>query len=166
MKQQVQMHSRVQFPLKDLLFDEKATDEQKKTALNTLVKAKNELVSTGSTGMVLPTAGEETEVEAEDFTLKPLNGDSTNHVHVVERSEASGGKVVDWFMNGDTISTNFYAPAAGQYKSEGYLSEWTYRGRWKSNVFSWKGTNVESGSLDDMEKPVQHRYILQNLPLM
>ena len=41
------------------------------------------------------TAGEETEVEAEDFTLKPLNGDSTNHVHVVERSEASGGKVVE-----------------------------------------------------------------------
>lgn len=134
--------------LKDLLFDEKATDEQKKTAMNNLVKAKNELVSTGSTGMVLPAAGEETEVEAEDFTLNPLNGDSTNHVHVVERSEASGGKVVDWFMNGDTISMNFYAPAAGQYKvTATYQSGRTEAGG-NPNVFSWKGTNVESGSLD------------------
>lgn len=134
--------------LKDLLFDEKATEEQKKTAMDTLVKAKNELVSTGSTGMVLPTAGEETEVEAEDFTLNPLNGDSTNHVHVVERSEASGGKVVDWFMNGDTISMNFYAPAAGQYKvTATYQSGRTEEGG-NPNVFSWKGTNVESGSLD------------------
>lgn len=134
--------------LKDLLFDEKATDEQKKTALNTLVKAKNELVSTGSTGMVLPTAGEETEVEAEDFTLKPLNGDSTNHVHVVERSEASGGKVVDWFMNGDTISMNFYAPAAGQYKVKATYQSGRTEAGGNPNVFSWKGTNVESGSLD------------------
>ena len=134
--------------MKDLLFDEKATEEQKKTAMDTLVKAKNELVSTGSTGMVLPTAGEETEVEAEDFTLNPLNGDSTNHVHVVERSEASGGKVVDWFMNGDTISMNFYAPAAGQYKvTATYQSGRTEEGG-NPNVFSWKGTNVESGSLD------------------
>lgn len=134
--------------LKDLLFDEKATDEQKKTALNTLVKAKNELVSTGSTGMVFPTAGEETEVEAEDFTLKPLNGDSTNHVHVVERSEASGGKVVDWFMNGDTISMNFYAPAAGQYKVKATYQSGRTEAGGNPNVFSWKGTNVESGSLD------------------
>ena len=134
--------------LKDLLFDEKATDEQKKTAMNNLVKAKNELVSTGSTGMVLPAAGEETEVEAEGFTLNPLNGDSTNHVHVEERSEASGGKVVDWFMNGDTISMNFYAPAAGQYKvTATYQSGRTEAGG-NPNVFSWKGTNVESGSLD------------------
>lgn len=134
--------------LKDLLFDEKATENQKKTAMNNLVKAKNELVSTGSTGMVLPAAGEETEVEAEDFTLNPLNGDSTNHVHVVERSEASGGKVVDWFMNGDTISMNFYAPAAGQYKvTATYQSGRTEAGG-NPNVFSWKGTNVESGSLD------------------
>ena len=134
--------------LKDLLFDEKATDEQKKTAMNNLVKAKNELVSTGSTGMVLPTAGEETEVEAEDFTLNPLNGDTTTHVHVVERTEASGGKVVDWFKNGDTISMNFYAPAAGQYKvTATYQSGRTEAGG-NPNVFSWKGTNVKSGSLD------------------
>ena len=134
--------------LKDLLFDEKATDEQKKTALNTLVKAKNELVSTGSTGMVLPTAGEETEVEAEDFTLNPLNGDTTTHVHVVERTEASGGKVVDWFKNGDTISMNFYAPAAGQYKVKATYQSGRTEAGGNPNVFSWKGTNVESGSLD------------------
>lgn len=98
--------------------------------------------------MVLPTAGEETEVEAEDFTLKPLNGDSTNHVHVVERSEASGGKVVDWFMNGDTISMNFYAPAAGQYKVKATYQSGRTEAGGNPNVFSWKGTNVESGSLD------------------
>ena len=134
--------------LKDLLFNEKATENQKKTAMNNLVKAKNELVSTGSTGMVLPTAGGETEVEAEDFTLNPLNNDSANHVHVVERSEASGGKVVDWFKNGDTISMNFYAPTAGQYKVKATYQSGRTEAGGNPNVFSWKGTNVKSGSLD------------------
>ena len=84
----------------------------------------------------------------------------------MERSEASGGKVVDWFMNGDTISMNFYAPAAGQYKVKATYQSGRTEAGGNPNVFSWKGTNVESGSLDVYGEAGATQYILQNLPLM
>ena len=88
-------------------------------------------------------------VEAEDFTMHPLNGDSTNHVHVVSKEWASGGKIADYFENGDSISMKFNAPEAGEYSVTA-----TYRsGRVKGvsaapNAFVWEGTNVEGGSVD------------------
>ena len=86
-------------------------------------------------------------VEAEDFTLSPLNGDTVNHVHVVEKDWASNGKIVDYFENGDAMSIKFNAPKAGIYAVTA-----TYRSGRKDtdtpNAFTWEGTNVESGSVD------------------
>ena len=86
-------------------------------------------------------------VEAEKFTLSPLNGDTVNHVHVVEKDWASDGKIVDYFENGDAMSIKFNAPKAGIYAVTA-----TYRSGRKDtdtpNAFTWEGTNVESGSVD------------------
>ena len=43
---------------------------------------------------------------------------------------------------------NFYAPAAGQYKVKATYQSGRTEAGGNPNVFSWKGTNVESGSLD------------------
>lgn len=96
--------------------------------------------------VTLPAEGQKVSVEAENFTLSPLNGDTVNHVHVVEKDWASGKKMVSWFEDGDAMYMNFYAPAAGDYSVTA-----TYRsGRLQNNPneFTWEGTNVESGSVD------------------
>ena len=64
----------------------------------------------------LPTGGNTMTVEAEDFTMNPLNGDTKEHVHVEASTWASGGKMVNWFENGDSISMNFNAQEAGEYE--------------------------------------------------
>ena len=97
--------------------------------------------------VTLPAEGQKVSVEAEDFTLSPLNGDTVNHVHVVEKDWASNGKIVDYFENGDAMSIKFNAPKAGIYAVTA-----TYRSGRKDtdtpNAFTWEGTNVESGSVD------------------
>lgn len=79
--------------------------------------------------------------------MNPLNGDTKEHVHVEASTWASGGKMVNWFENGDSISMNFNAPEAGEYEVTA-----TYRsGRSEGgtpNAFVWEGTNVESGNQD------------------
>ena len=52
----------------------------------------------------LPADSSTLTVEAENFTMHPLNGDTKNHVHVEDASWASGGKIANWFENGDAIS--------------------------------------------------------------
>lgn len=97
--------------------------------------------------VTLPAEGKKVSVEAENFTLSPLNGDTVNHVHVVEKDWASDGKIVDYFENGDAMSIKFNAPKAGIYAVTA-----TYRSGRKDtdtpNAFEWEGTNVESGSVD------------------
>lgn len=97
--------------------------------------------------VTLPAEGQKVSVEAEKFTLSPLNGDKVNHVHVVEKDWASDGKIVDYFENGDAMSIKFNAPKAGIYAVTA-----TYRSGRKDtdtpNAFTWEGTNVESGSVD------------------
>lgn len=97
--------------------------------------------------VTLPAEGQKVSVEAEDFTLSPLNGDTVHHVHVVEKDWASNGKIVDYFENGDAMSIKFNAPKAGIYAVTA-----TYRSGRKDtdtpNAFTWEGTNVESGSVD------------------
>lgn len=97
--------------------------------------------------VTLPAEGQKVSVEAENFTLSPLNGDTVNHVHVVEKDWASDGKIVDYFENGDAMSIKFNAPKAGIYAVTA-----TYRSGRKDtdtpNAFEWEGTNVESGSVD------------------
>ena len=63
----------------------------------------------------LPADSSTLTVEAENFTMHPLNGDTKNHVHVEDASWASGGKIANWFENGDAISMKFNAPEAGEY---------------------------------------------------
>lgn len=79
--------------------------------------------------------------------MNPLNGDTKEHVHVEASTWASGGKMVNWFENGDSISMNFNAQEAGEYEVTA-----TYRsGRSEGgtpNAFVWEGTNVESGNQD------------------
>ena len=97
--------------------------------------------------VTLPAEGQKVSVEAEKFTLSPLNGDTVNHVHVVEKDWASDGKIVDYFENGDAMSIKFNAPKAGIYAVTA-----TYRSGRKDtdtpNAFTREGTNVESGSVD------------------
>lgn len=95
--------------------------------------------------ITLPSAGEKLSVEAEDFTLAKKEGN--DYIRIAERDWASGGKIVDWFENGNAMSIKFNAPKAGVYAVTA-----TYRSGRKDtdtpNAFEWEGTNVESGSVD------------------
>lgn len=95
--------------------------------------------------ITLPSAGEKLSVEAEDFTLAKKEGN--DYIRIAERDWASGGKIVDWFENGNAMSIKFNAPKAGIYAVAA-----TYRSGRKDtdtpNAFEWEGTNVESGSVD------------------
>lgn len=95
--------------------------------------------------ITLPSAGEKLSVEAEDFTLAKKEGN--DYIRIAERDWASGGKIVDWFENGNAMSIKFNAPKAGIYAVTA-----TYRSGRKDtdtpNAFEWEGTNVESGSVD------------------
>lgn len=95
----------------------------------------------------LPADSSTLTVEAENFTMHPLNGDTKKHVHVEDASWASGGKIANWFENGDAISMKFNAPEAGEYSvTATYRSGRTEGGT--PNAFVWEGTNIESGSVD------------------
>lgn len=95
--------------------------------------------------ITLPSAGEKLSVEAEDFTLAKKEGN--DYIRIAERDWESGGKIVDWFENGNAMSIKFNAPKAGIYAVTA-----TYRSGRKDtdtpNAFEWEGTNVESGSVD------------------
>ena len=58
--------------------------------------------------ITLPSAGEKLSVEAEDFTLAKKEGN--DYIRIAERDWASGGKIVDWFENGNAMSIKFNAP--------------------------------------------------------
>lgn len=95
----------------------------------------------------LPADSSTLTVEAENFTMHPLNGDTKKHVHVEDASWASGGKIANWFENGDAISMKFNAPEVGEYSvTATYRSGRTEGGT--PNAFVWEGTNIESGSVD------------------
>ena len=87
-------------------------------------------------------------VEAEAFLLDASQAvDQANkYVRYQENSNASGGKEVNWFEQGNRIYLPFTAPKAGIYKVTA-----TYRsGRGESNpnALVWSGTNVAAGSKD------------------
>ena len=96
----------------------------------------------------LPTGEDTLEVEAEDFVLYPLNGDTEKHVHAETAEWASGGKFLNWFEAGDKISMNFDAPEAGEYEVTASYRSGCADISTTNNAFNWEGTNVESGSVD------------------
>lgn len=97
--------------------------------------------------VTLPAEGQKVSVEAEDFTLTKKQGD--DYIRVAERDWASGGKIVDWFENGNSMSIKFNAPKAGIYAvTATYRSGRVESDSNKPNAFEWEGTNVESGSVD------------------
>lgn len=97
--------------------------------------------------ITLPSAGEKLSVEAEDFTLAKREGN--DYIRIAERDWASGGKIVDWFENGNAMSIKFNAPKAGVYAvTATYRSGRVESDSNKPNAFEWEGTNVESGSVD------------------
>lgn len=97
--------------------------------------------------ITLPSAGEKLSVEAEDFTLAKKEGN--DYIRIAERDWASGGKIVDWFENGNAMSIKFNAPKAGVYAvTATYRSGRVESDSNKPNAFEWEGTNVESGSVD------------------
>lgn len=97
--------------------------------------------------ITLPSAGEKLSVEAEDFTLAKKEG--KDYIRIAERDWASGGKIVDWFENGNAMSIKFNAPKAGVYAvTATYRSGRVESDSNKPNAFEWEGTNVESGSVD------------------
>jgi alpha-L-fucosidase len=101
-----------------------------------------------TSAFVLPVGEEVKTIEAEAFTLDASEAaDKVNkYVRITERSDASGGKEVNWFENGNKIRLAFHAPKAGTYQVTA-----TYRsGRSEGspNAFEWSGTNVTAGSLD------------------
>lgn len=97
--------------------------------------------------VTLPAEGQKVSVEAEDFTLTKKQGD--DYIRVAERDWASGGKIVDWFENGNAMSIKFNAPKAGVYAvTATYRSGRVESDGNKPNAFEWEGTNVESGSVD------------------
>ena len=96
----------------------------------------------------LPVGSEVKTVEAEAFLLDASQAvDQANkYVRYQENSNASGGKEVNWFEQGNRIYLPFTAPKAGIYKVTA-----TYRsGRGESNpnALVWSGTNVAAGSKD------------------
>lgn len=97
--------------------------------------------------ITLPSAGEKLSVEAEDFTLAKKEGN--DYIRIAKRDWASGGKIVDWFENGNAMSIKFNAPKAGVYAvTATYRSGRVESDSNKPNAFEWEGTNVESGSVD------------------
>lgn len=96
---------------------------------------------------VMPSGSQVKLLEAELFTLDAQGAvNANNYVRITERENASNGKEVNWFENGNRIYLPFTASKAGTYKVTA-----TYRsGRDESspNAFEWSGTNITSGSVD------------------
>ena len=83
-------------------------------------------------------------LEAEHFKLDPIEG--SKYVRITTRTDASNGKEVNWFEDGNKIRLPFQAEKAGTYHVVA-----TYRsGRAQAspNAFEWDGTNISSGNLD------------------
>lgn len=96
---------------------------------------------------IMPTGEETKSVEAEYFTLDASGVVEANkYVRITERADASNGKEVNWFENGNRIFLPFNAPKAGTYLVKARYR--TGRGSGNPNAFEWSGTNVTSGSLE------------------
>ena len=83
-------------------------------------------------------------LEAEHFKLDPIEGNK--YVRITTRTDASNGKEINWFEDGNKIRLAFRAEKAGTYHVTA-----TYRsGRAQAspNAFEWDGTNVSSGAAD------------------
>lgn len=92
---------------------------------------------------ILPTALDEKKLlEAELFTLNPISGNK--YVRISESSQASNGKMVTWFEEGNKIRVPFYASKAGTYTFN--MSYQSGRSEGNLNKVNWSGTNIESGS--------------------
>ncbi len=96
---------------------------------------------------VMPSGAETKTAEAEMFILDSSNVVNANqYVRITEKAEASNGKEVNWFENGNRIYLPFVALEEGVYKVKA-----TYRsgrGSGNPNALEWSGTNVSSGSMD------------------
>lgn len=85
-------------------------------------------------------------VEAEEFILDSSGAAEGNHVRLTDKANASGGKILSWFENGNRILLPFTAEKAGLYKvTVTYISG---RGENNPNSLEWSGTNIGSGSKD------------------
>lgn len=85
-------------------------------------------------------------VEAEEFNLDSSGAAEGNHVRLTDKANASGGKILSWFENGNRIFLPFTAEKAGLYKvTVTYISG---RGQNNPNSLEWSGTNIGSGSKD------------------
>lgn len=92
---------------------------------------------------VLPNTLEDKKLlEAELFTLNPITGNK--YVRISENSQASNGKMVTWFEEGNKIRVPFYAEKAGVYTFN--MSYQSGRSEGNLNKVNWSGTNIESGS--------------------
>lgn len=92
---------------------------------------------------VLPgTLGEEKLLEAELFTLDPINGNS--HVRIADDYNASNGKKISWFEEGNKIKVPFNASAPGIYTFK--MKYQSGRSEGNLNKMNWSGTNITSGS--------------------
>ena len=92
---------------------------------------------------VLPSNLEETRrLEAEKFTLNPITG--SNYVRIENKANASNGKMVTWFENGNKIKVPFYASNPGVYTFT--MSYQSGRSDGNLNKINWSGTNIEAGS--------------------
>ncbi|MGN0027539.1 MAG: Calx-beta domain-containing protein, partial [Clostridium sp.] len=81
-------------------------------------------------------------LEAELFTLMPITG--SNYVRIEEKAEASSGKMVTWFENGNKIKVPFYASKPGVYTFN--MSYQSGRSDGNLNKINWSGINIETGS--------------------
>ena len=92
----------------------------------------------------LPESNASASLEAENFELHKISTDK--YVRIDNNPGASGGKEVNWFEQGNSISLTYDAPAAGTYTftaryRSGRLNEAT------ANVFEWGGTNITPGNV-------------------
>ena len=92
---------------------------------------------------VLPrTLGEEKLLEAELFTLDPIEGNK--YVRVAEDNNASNGKKISWFEEGNKIKVPFNASVPGVYTFK--MKYQSGRSEGNLNKINWSGTNIMPGS--------------------
>ena len=88
------------------------------------------------------TLGEEKLLEAELFTLDPIEGNK--YVRISEDANASNGKKIGWFEEGNKIKVPFNAVAPGVYTFK--MKYQSGRSEGNLNKMNWSGTNVIEGS--------------------
>lgn len=90
----------------------------------------------------------ENAIEAEYFELIQTPVSADKYVRITENPEASNGKEVNWFEEGNKIRLPFTAETAGTYLVTAVYRSGRIQGSTQPNAFEWSGTHVEPGSLD------------------